>query len=297
MQVHGATYHMASRLFSDDPGNGLYAQVYLYDHSTALKRRTSTTLRLRDDIVADLQNMMDRESPYVQLYRHMRDIVREHRAPDAYLGFAAARDEDLRRYDHPQQLEQAIVFVGKEGEPPINRDIVLWPHEFAAHRISELSEHLDPLAYPLLFPRGELGWHPALRHDARHRTDKYNRITPIQFFAHRLMVRRDDQGQGPRRSILPHCGGMLFQQFICDAYSRAEAQRLNWYRQNQASLRVEQYQGLYDAVYLGEQTHEKPKIGTQVLLPSSYPGCPRAMQQNYLDALCLVRQYGRIDFS
>ena len=210
MQVHGTTYHMASRLFPDDPENGLYAQVYLYDHSTALKRRTSTTLRLRDYIVADLQNMMDRESPYVQLYRHMRDIVQEHRAPDAYLGFAAARDEDMRRYNHPQQLEQAIVFVGKEGEPPINRDIVLWPHEFAAHRISELSEHLDPLAYPLLFPRGELGWHPALRHDARHRTDKYNRITPIQFFAHRLMVRRDDQGQGPRRSILPHCVVMLF---------------------------------------------------------------------------------------
>ena len=38
------------------------------------------------------------------------------------------------------------------------------------------------------------------------------------------------------------------------------------------------------------------KVGKRIVLPSSYPGSPRAMQQNYLDAMALVRKYGRPDF-
>ena len=47
---------------------------------------------------------------------------------------------------------------------------------------------------------------------------------------------------------LPHSGGILFQQWVCDAYSRAEAQRLAWFSMNQDTLRADTYQGLVDAV-------------------------------------------------
>ena len=136
LSVHGTTYHMTGRLFPDDPDKGKFAQVYLYDHGEAMKRRTSSgPLRLYEDVVEDLQTMMDRESPYVKLYRHMRQVTQEHHAPEACFGFAAARDEDMRRYNHPQQPEPAVVFVGKEGEPPTNRDIILCLHEFSIHHL------------------------------------------------------------------------------------------------------------------------------------------------------------------
>ena len=47
---------------------------------------------------------------------------------------------------------------------------------------------------------------------------------------------------------LPHSGGILFQQWVCNAYSRAEAQRLAWVSMNQDKLRADTYQGLVDVV-------------------------------------------------
>ena len=37
-------------------------------------------------------------------------------------------------------------------------------------------------------------------------------------------------------------------------------------------------------------------IGKRIVLPSTYPGSPRAMTQNYLDAMALVRRYGKPDY-
>ena len=47
---------------------------------------------------------------------------------------------------------------------------------------------------------------------------------------------------------LPHSGGILFQQWVCDVYIRAEAQRLAWVSMNQNKLRADTYQGLVDVV-------------------------------------------------
>src|SRR6266581_2467165 len=38
------------------------------------------------------------------------------------------------------------------------------------------------------------------------------------------------------------------------------------------------------------------KVGKPVILPSSFIGSPRAMQQNYQDAMALVRKYGKPDY-
>ena len=73
--------------------------------------------------------MLEREPPYAGAYRHMRDVVLEHGDGEVYLGFAAASDADMRRYNHPQTLEPAVLFVGGDGAPPSNRDIVVWPHD------------------------------------------------------------------------------------------------------------------------------------------------------------------------
>jgi len=37
------------------------------------------------------------------------------------------------------------------------------------------------------------------------------------------------------------------------------------------------------------------KMGRQVILPSSYPGSPRSMHQHYLDAMAILRKYGKPD--
>ena len=87
----------------------------------------------------------------------------------AKMVIAEAAGHDMRRYNKPKQYEPVVVFRSNDGTPPTDRDIAVWPRDPATkvYRISDTCEHVDPLAYPLLFPRGELGWHPHLRHQGR----------------------------------------------------------------------------------------------------------------------------------
>ena len=311
VQCHGIAYHYAGRLFPDDPNNAQYAQHYLYDPDVSLARRQEQHKDLDLKVLASLQDMMDDVSGYVKAYRKMRDVLQENNAPEIKLGFAASVDVDKsvsvdkRRYNHQQTREPAVVFGGKDGVPPTNRDIVIWPKEEKVFRVSELNEHVDPLSYPLLFPWGDLGWTPQLRHHEDKRTKTYQRLTSMQFYSHRLMIRNP-------KCLLPHAGGLLFQQYVCDMYSKAEAQRLAWVRMNQQTLRADDYTGLYDAVHgtpehplrlgkkdvskVGSEGKDVPKVGSALILPSSYPGSPRAMHQNYCDAMSIVRKYGKPDF-
>ncbi|UYV80903.1 hypothetical protein LAZ67_19002139 [Cordylochernes scorpioides] len=112
------------------------------------------------------------------------------------------------------------------------------------------------------------------------------RYNAPNFYSYRLAIR-------PGFSPI-HYGRRLFQQYVVDAYVKTEGNRLNYIRQNQSLLRVELYQGLMD--YIHEQEHSRGvRIGRIFILPSSFPGSSRAMQQNYQDAMAIVRKFGRPD--
>ena len=82
--------------------------------------------------------------------------------------------------------EVAAIFVGTDGAPPSNKDIVVYPRAEEPHRVSELSQYVDPMAYILLFPRGvSHGWHPELQHHCDHMSagGKRTRLTILQFYS------------------------------------------------------------------------------------------------------------------
>ena len=108
----------------------------------------------------------------------------------------------------------------------------------------------------------------------------------LQFYAYRLAVR-------PGFSLL-HTGGKLFQQYVVDAYVKTEGSRLQFLRYNQSSLRVEQYQRLIDHI-ANRAAHDNVQPGRTVILPSTFIGSPRNMQQNFQDAMAIVRKYGKPD--
>ena len=64
-------------------------------------------------------------------------------------------------------LQATAIYAG--DEPPTNRVITVFPRAAEGgsqlHRPSDLSDHLDPMTYPVLFPDGQPGWHPGLRYD------------------------------------------------------------------------------------------------------------------------------------
>ena len=65
-----------------------------------------------------------------------------------------------------------------------------------------------------------------------------------------IIQQRNNQGTTLLR------GGRLFQQYLVDAYTADEEQRLKWTRKNQDTLRVDLYHNVCDAVTRGIQVQQ-----------------------------------------
>ncbi|XP_022040220.1 uncharacterized protein LOC110942764 [Helianthus annuus] len=85
-------------------------------------------------------------------------------------------------------------------------------------------------------------------------------------------------------------GGRLFQQYLVDAYTCIEQNRLAYYNANQDLFRSEYIAGMYDALSRGDT--ECRDIGKRIFLPSSFTGGPRYMYKHYQDALAICRVHG-----
>jgi hypothetical protein len=84
--------------------------------------------------------------------------------------------------------------------------------------------------------------------------------------------------------------GRLVEQYIVDAYVAIKQSRLNYVRRNQKKLRADIYQGLQDALEVGDTN--TTTLGTRIVLPSSFMGGPRFMVQLYQDAMAICRSFG-----
>ena len=129
-----------------------------------------------------------------------------------------------------------------------------------------MSANCDPMIYPLLFPRGDLGWHCELQHDESHATAKRNKVTMLQFYAYRLAIRKCFSAI--------HRSRKLFQQYLVDAYVKIESQSLDCVCRNQQQLQVKCYQGLIDQLQIQEEDLQL-QPDRMVILPSSFQGSPR----------------------
>nr|GEW05751.1 hypothetical protein [Tanacetum cinerariifolium] len=88
-------------------------------------------------------------------------------------------------------------------------------------------------------------------------------------------------------------GGCLYQQFLVDAFTAVEEQRLKWTRNTQDSLRVDLYHSLNDAFIRGDTNAEG--LVKRIVLPRTFTEGHRYMMQNYQDAMALCRAYGNPD--
>lgn len=111
----------------------------------------------------------------------------------------------------------------------------------------------------------------------------------MNFYAYRLMIRANED------NTILRCR-QLFHQYIVDMYVKIESERLRYIKFNQTKLRAEEYIHLRDAVIGNvDATNDINNIGSAYILPSSYIGSPRHMQEYIQDAMTYVRAYGRPD--
>ena len=142
---------------------------------------------------------------------------------------------------------------------------------------SRYTNNFIVISYPLLFPFGHLGWQ--MRMPGNRAPNSRANITLREHYLIHISIR--DQYSAIHR------GRGLFQQILVDAYCKVESNNLNFYRTHQKELRRESYTGLIDYINNPPQNHNI-RQDLPVILPSSFKGFPRAMMQNYQDAMAIV---------
>ncbi|XP_065680663.1 uncharacterized protein LOC136094575 [Hydra vulgaris] len=240
-----------------------------------------------------LQTLINQENPFALAFKNMAEVEDEEirqaaleGRPTSVVRMSLLEGHDRHRYNLPSYEEVVIVFVGDDGAPPASREIVIYPRGQPLRTISSMSANLDPLVYPIFFPRGDAGWHNQLEHNPDRATRVRNHVTLSQYYNYRLAV---------RQTFSPiFYGKKLFQQYVVDAYVKVEGQRLAFIRNNQNKLRSEQYDALHEHV-INRANDLNVRPGRVVILPFSYVGSPRALKENFEDAMAVIKKYGKPD--
>ncbi len=113
-------------------------------------------------------------------------------------------------------------------------------------------------------------------------TKKMKYVSAMQYYAYLLCDR-------PGNFLFYF--GRLFHQFIVDQFAKIELGRLNFFRHNQDKIRAEKYINIANA----NSEKSGKSIGTRIVLPSTFKGSPRNLQQLYQDGMAVIRSHGKPD--
>jgi hypothetical protein len=154
------------------------------------------------------------------------------------------------------------------------------------HWIDDGHALYHPLAYPLLFPFGNPGWHAQLK-VCRDDYSNERRVSLMEWGRFYLMHR-------DRVTHWQRCE-RLTMEFFCDLWAQVEARNAHFHRcpTQQAKYRAARVAAVADQLASGRPVSE---IGQSVVvLPSSFVGSVRFYQQLYLDAMALPKKFGKPD--
>lgn len=126
------------------------------DTNVETDRRCNISSNLKRDIVQCLQNMLHDENELVRLFQTALDRMPSDEYSIVINADKVPPGQHTRRFNVPTIDEVAIVIVGDEFN---SRDIVLRRRDMGLQRVSETHRCYDGLQYPLLFARGEDGYH------------------------------------------------------------------------------------------------------------------------------------------
>ena len=294
-RISGELHHLSGSLLPVQGDNPAYAQIYIHDPAAQLAQREGNNENLTPAVMRIIQGAINQSHPHIHLYRQAYEIMRQKPPEEQHtvaIQLRAERHQDLRRYNLPTADDEVAAIIPGDGseERSDHRDIVLRLRGGGLRRISHLHPSYSTLHYVLLFPNGEDGWHPDIpARMGRAGRGRSQNVTQRCYYAHRLH---------PRPGIQPLLlwGGNLFQQYVVDAWASVEQNTLNWVKHHQKELRADVYSGLRDAA-LGDRDNNLnlAEHGHRIILPSSFSGGERHMNQLFQDSMAICRTFRKPD--
>ncbi|WOG89434.1 hypothetical protein DCAR_0208672 [Daucus carota subsp. sativus] len=290
-RVHNDTYHGMGSLLPPDGCTPKFAQFYMYDGQEAIDWRLRFPRSgdaLDPDIVASLLHMLTRDNFLVGIFKQLRERYPLSQQIPVQLRLLERRTTDGRFVNLPSSNDYEFAGLAVDEDLSTKRDIIVHYRQKGLERITELHPCYMSLQYPLLFPRGEDGYRLGIKYsgDVNEARDKDNTVSMREYQAFRLQYRSSEG-----HTLL--MGGRLFLQYVVDAWCCIERCRLRWVETHQSTIRSELYNNLVDSYSHGDVS--AAEVGKRIVLPSSFTGGFRYMQQNYQDSLAVCKEYGHPD--
>ncbi|CAN1326882.1 ATP-dependent DNA helicase PIF1 [Linum perenne] len=219
--------------------------------------------------------MLDEHNVLTQSFRRVRDALRQPNSESLRLRISGTRVPNDRRYELPSGTDLAGLIPGDFEPDHEERDIIVNNRSTGLTRITSLNPLFDSLHFPLLFPYGNDGFHELIRYNPLYAkpTKKREYVTQNEYYNFRLQYRKNE-GKTLIRS------GKALQHFCIDAFTTIEQNRLLYIRLNQKQLRAD----LYNGFNLGH-----------IIVPATFTGGVRYMQQLYQDAISICQFHGNPD--
>ena len=291
-RINGVVHHRIGSLIPDEGNRPQYAQLYIYDTANEVQNRlaihssdANSDSMACPQVVESLISMFDQCNPLVKEFRMARDRLLSPTSPDVRIRLFGSSDTSADRYSLPAVNELAALIVGDISSSTHPFDIVLESCKGKFRRVPPIHPALIALQYPILFPYGDKGYQLGIRFrdGCLGCQGSRNEVSMMEFYSYYQHYRRREPNP-----VL--CSGRLSQQYGVNAYSCVEANRLSFHFFNQKNLRSETYQGISDALCKGASTGKD--VGIKTMLPASYPGSRRNLNQNYHDCMAISRAYG-----
>ncbi|PWZ26234.1 ATP-dependent DNA helicase PIF1 [Zea mays] len=307
-RAQGMMYHNIKSFGREGGAEHKHLELYFYDDDPNLEHRYRMCRKEHQqkdkDVIKQIVSILC-ENPYSE---HLRSMGHVENLDDYRITLNLDQSLNQKTYNTPITLEVAAVWIeGSERRGQFSKSVMLHGKDRSSHGIRSYHGCYDALSYPLFFPRGELGWHANIpkvgvsmgevdAYRATHRASNANDedaespnhlcVSVRDYYRYKFQIR-----PGVFNPILH--GKRLFQQFAVDTYIKIESSHLDFIRKNQDRLRADLYQGLVDTMLDGDIRAEK--VGKRTVLSSSFIGGPRDMRRRYMDAMALVRKFGKPD--
>ncbi|CAN7051370.1 unnamed protein product [Brassica rapa subsp. trilocularis] len=289
-QLQGENYHLLGAGITPPEGSEpKFGQLYIVDTENEVENRAKCLRykffyfmklvllivkkkdHLRKDIIETLMKMLNEVNPYVKKFRSARDRFNTDPENSFHMRIVSERLKDGRTYNTPTASEVAALIPGDFSLDMDRRDIVLQKNSGKLLRINEIHASYLALQYPLLFTYGEDGFRLGIKKGATEKTKKHKKpnISMRQWFAFRLHERKNES-----HSLLH--SRRLFQQFVVDAFTTIESNRLRYLKLNQPSLRSDSYDSIKESENAGKV--DMNEQGTEFTLPASFVGIRRSFE-------------------
>jgi hypothetical protein len=152
-----------------DPEAAVFSQLYIHDNAEQAHDLCAAHPRnsnLDSDTLSELQDMLWHSHPGVRLYKQAFELTRD--MPDEQqcrIALHFNSDCDRWRYQAPDASvrEIAVILPGDGDQVRGSQDIILYRLQGEPlQRISDSHPFYPALRYVLLFPTGQLSWHPKI---------------------------------------------------------------------------------------------------------------------------------------